>query len=48
MGIADEPEQLQSADGIIKCRFDLIKSFQEIIHGHFDAVKIFPELFTKE
>ncbi len=43
MGIADEPEQLKSADGIIKCRFHLIKSFQEIIHGHFDAVKILPE-----
>jgi ribosomal protein L44E len=48
MGIADEPEQLKSVDGIIKCRFHLIKSFQEVIHGHFDDARHFPELFTKK
>ncbi len=48
IGIADEPGQLKSVDRVIKCRFHLIKSFEEISHGHFDAVIHFPELFTKE
>ncbi len=54
----DEPAHLESVDGCTKCRFHLIESWYEIIHGHFDVLLIYllwkvcrihlPEAITKQ